>query len=85
MGGAENFKVAIDYDWKSHIRIDLLELFFGVVALELIDRFKNKGVANVPEHSGDRAGVTVEVIAVYRYFPRHYSPVKYLLRISLRS
>jgi hypothetical protein len=51
--GAKNFKVAIDYDWKSHIRIDLLELIFGVLTLELIDQYEIKGVANVIEHTDD--------------------------------
>ena len=53
MCGAKNFKVAIDYDWKSHIRIDLLELIFGVFALELIDQYEFKGVSNEIEHSDD--------------------------------
>lgn len=86
MGGAENFIVVIDYDWKSHIRIDLLERIFGMVALKLIDNYGLEiEYFNVSKHSDDRAEVTIEVIAVNLHFLALYSLVKYLLRVSLRS
>ncbi len=56
-----------------------------MVALELINIFEIKWDSNKAEHGGDRAGVTIEVIAVDLHFPGHYSIVKYILRVSLRS